>query len=389
MARTIIILAAVLLPALAQAQVKTAPRRLAAVHFSDGQLLTGEVLLTPRVNFSLAAIPAPGKEFGQTRTFNVDLVKEISFHPYTRSEFSPERMAVPFKWGDKDRTQKIITGKPYPIRELACSVKFTNGQELTGVLTTVALYLEISDETSGEPGETHKYLLKSKQSGKQGQTLAELVYITRIRMLDEGTKVAAKLDVELRAGLLGAQDVLSAITRDSLEAVPTKPTARTGHYEVGSTFGENIFLAARRGDRYVVGWPQEGTRPTELFKSVEKNLRELRDYFTDRKLLGIIPNESGTQVLALVSLRRRVPPNAYKGDCAPEFDDKGNPLEFFRVSVWLWKRDPESGKMILARRGSFFRVRVDVKAPTPSVEVTQDLWPIVVEGERATVGKGQ
>jgi hypothetical protein len=379
--------AALLLPATAHAQAGTAPRRLAAVHLSDGEVLTGHVLLTPGVKFSLTALPQPGKEFSQTRTFNVDLVKEMSFYPWTRSAFSPERMAVPFKWGVEDRTKKIITGKPYPIRELACSVKFTNGQELTGVLATVALYVESADEVSDEPGPTRKFLLKSKQSGKPGQTLSDLVYVTRIRMLDEGTRVAAKLDVELLAFKLGPKDVLSAITRESLEAVPTKPAARYGHYEVGSTFGENIFLAARKGDRYVVGWPEEGTRPTKLFRGVEKNTRELRDYFTDRKLLGILPNENKTQVLALVSLRRRVPPNAYKGDCAPEFDEKGNPMEFFRVSVWLWKRDPESGKMILAKRGSFFRVRVDVKAPTPAVEVTQDLWPVVLEGERVTVGK--
>jgi hypothetical protein len=115
----------------------------------------------------------------------------------------------------------------------------------------------------------------------------------------------------------------------------------------------------------------------------------LRDYFTDRKVLGILPNAGGTEVLALVSLRRRVPANAYKGECAPEFDEKGQPMEFFRVSVWLWKRDPKAGHMILAKRGSFFRVRVDVKAPTPTVEVAPDLWPIVLEGDRVTVGKGE
>ena len=379
--------AALLLPAAAGAQGKPAPRRLAAVHLSDGEVVTGQVLLTPGVDFSLTTLPAPGKEFSQKRSFNVDIVKEMSFFPWTRAKLSPERMAVPFKWGVQDRTKKIPTGKPYPIRELACSVKFTSGQELTGVLATAALYVEVVDEASGEPGQTRKFILKSKQSGKPGQAMQELVYVTRVRMLDEGTRVAAKLDVELRTGNLGPDDVLSAITRESLEAVPTKPAGKPGHYEVASTFGENIFLAARRYDRYVVGWPEEGTRPTELFKSVEKNTREVRDYFTERKLLGILPNEAGTRVLALVSLRRRVPPNAYKGDCAGEFDEKGNPMEFFRVSVWLWKRDPDSGKMILAKRGSFFRVRVDVKAPTPAVEVTQDLWPVVLEGERGTVGK--
>jgi hypothetical protein len=383
----VVLAGALLLPAAAAAQDKEAPRRLAAIHLSDGEVLTGQVLLTPGVNFSLAALPKLDKDFVKKRSFNVNQIREMSFWPWTLSPFPPERMKEPFKWDVKDRTKKIVTGKPYPIRELACTVKFTNGQEMTGVLASIALYLEVVDEASGEPGQVRKFLLKQKQSGKSGHSLSDLVYVTRIRMLDEGTKVAAKLDVELLACKLGPKDELSAITRESLEGVPTKRAGKPDHYEVSSTFGENIFLAARKDGKYVVGWPAEGTRPTKLFKDVEKHTKEVRDYFTDRKVLGILPNASGTEVLALVSLRRRVPKNAYKGECAPEFDEKGNPMEFFRVSVWLWKRDPTAGHMILAKRGSFFRVRVDVKAPTPTVEVTPDLWPILLEGDRVTVGK--
>ena len=51
---------------------------MAAIHLSDGQVLEGEVLLTPGINFSLGGIPEPGKSFAQVRTFNVDIVKEMN-----------------------------------------------------------------------------------------------------------------------------------------------------------------------------------------------------------------------------------------------------------------------------------------------------------------------
>jgi hypothetical protein len=369
-------------------QVKKAPRRLAAVHLSDGQVLTGTVLLTPGIDFSLTALPEPGKPFGQVRTFNVDIVKEIAFTPFTlNQELEPERMMQPFKFDEKDRSKRIPTGKPYPVRELACAVSFTSGQDMNGVLASVVLYVQTEDPTGESVGATRKFILKSKQTGESGQVLADLVYVTRIRMLDEGVKIAAKVEVELRSFRPGDGDELSALTRDSLESVPTKPAGKAGLFEVGSTFGENLFLAARRGDRYLVGWPEEGMKPTELFRNVERHVRDLRDYYDERQLLGILPNASGTRVLALVRLRRHVPANAFKGETAGEFDAEGKPMEFFRLSVWLWKRDPESGTMILVKRGSFFRVRVDPKSATPAVTVTQELWPVVLDGDRAVVGK--
>lgn len=371
-------------PAITFAQATKAPRRLAAVHLSDGQVLHGTVLLTPGIDFSLTAIPELGQKFSQTRTFNVDIVKGMSFTPFTLAALEPERMERPFKFDEKDRTKKIPTGEPYPVRELSCSVQLTNGQEFAGVLQSVVLYVQTMD-ADGFAGETKRFILKSKQVGKSGEKMAELLYITRIRMLDEGTNIAARLDIHLRECKLAEKDELAAITREALESVPVTATDKQGWYKVGSTFGENVFLAARKGNKYVVGWPAEGTEATKLFKSVDKHVQEIRDYFDERKLLGIIPNESGSRVLALVALRRHVPKNAALA--GGEFDEQRKPMEFFRLSVWLWKRDPSTDTMILSKRGSFFRVRIEAGSKTPEAEVTQELWPIVQNGQQLTVGR--
>ena len=95
-----------------QAQTTTAPRRQAAVYFSDGVVLQGEVLLTPGINFSLGGITGPEQKHAQTRTFNVDIVREMSFAPFTRSQMEPERMTVPYKWDDKDRPYAFRPASP-------------------------------------------------------------------------------------------------------------------------------------------------------------------------------------------------------------------------------------------------------------------------------------
>lgn len=367
-------------------QTTKAPRRLAAVHLSDGQVLHGTVLLTPGHDFALSALPEPAQKFVQTRTFNVDIIKEMSFTPFTRAALEAERMEVPFKFDDKDRAKKIITGLPYPVRELACAVRFTNGEELRGVLASTVFYVQPID-ADGFAGDTKRFFLKSKQVGKPGETMAELVYITRVRMLDEGTNVAARLRIHLLDCELAPEDELSAITRESLEFVPVKAIGKGDRFEVGSTFGESVFLAARKEGKYIVGWPAEGVEPTKLFNTVLKHVHEVRDYFNERKLLGILPNDSGSRVLALVALRRVVPPNAAK--VAGEFDKQGKPMEFFKLSIWQWKRDTQTDDMILVKRGSFFRVRIEAGSKTPEVAITPQLWPITLEGNQITAGESR
>lgn len=74
-------------------------------------------------------------------------------------------------------------------------------------------------------------------------------------MLDGPRDMAAQVKVELRVGIrLGSQDAVQALTRESLTPVPTKITGENTCV-VTSTFGEDIYLAMRQGDKYLVGWP--------------------------------------------------------------------------------------------------------------------------------------
>lgn len=379
-----VLVAAVLVffPGVALGRGAKAPRRQASVLFSDGTAFEGTILLTPGRDFRLVGIPAEsGTKFGKISTFNVNVVREMIFDPYR--EFYRKHFRF-----ERGTSTKIYEGEPYPIREPKCTVVFNSGERKTGILHSTVIYLEEKDADTGITVRNRKFFLRSKQKGKPGDTLTDLVYVKHIRMLDEGEKIERSLDIEFLSLDPGSVGELKALTRETLTNVPVKAGEEDGKLKVFSTLGEDVFLATRIGDRYVAGWPEEGTKRTELFVAVEKEFTKLVDYYNERELLGIIPLDNGTRVLTLARLRRQAPAHPYRG--MPGFfevDANGEVMEYFRLSVWLWKRDLETGNMVLVDRGSFYRQRLHAEAKTPEMGVCPDLWPIVKTEGKILVGR--
>jgi len=373
-----------LFPGVLLGRGKKAPKRQASVLLSNGKVAEGTLLLTPGRDFRLVGIPSEqGAKFGKVRSFNLNIVKEITFSPYR--EFYRKHFRF-----ERGTARKIYEGDPYPILEPKCTVVFNSGEKRSGILHSTVIYLKEKDPDTGITLKNRKFILKSKQKGKPGQKLSDLVYVTRIRMLDEGDKIAKSLDIELLSLDPKSAGDLKAMTRETLTSVPVKAGQDDGKTKIFATFGENVFLATRIGDRYVAGWPEEGTRRTKLFESVEKEFMKLVDYYNERKLLGILPMEGGRKMLTLARLRRQAPEGAYRG--MPgffEIDANGELMEFFRLSVWLWRRDIETGNMVLVDRGSFYRFRIDAEAKTPEAGVCPDLWPVVKKDGKILVGKAK
>jgi len=372
----------VFFPGVLPGQETKAPKRQASILFSDGKVAEGTILLTPGRDFRLVGIPAEtGTKFGTVRTFNVNIVKDITFSPYR--EFYRKHFRF-----ERGTARKIYEGAPYPIREPKCTVVFNSGEQRTGILHSTVIYLQEKDPDTGITVRNRKFLLRSKQKGRPGEKLSDLVYIKRIRMLDEGEKIERSLDIEFLCLDPKSVGELKALTQETLTGVPIKVGQADGKTKVFSTFGENIFLATRIGDRYVAGWPEEGTKRTKLFEAVEKEFLKLVDYYNERKLLGILSLNNGRRILTLAQLRRQAPDGAYRG--MPgffEIDANGEVMEFFRLSVWLWNRDPQTGNMVLVDRGSFFRQRLHAEAKTPEMGVCPDLWPVVKKDGKIFVGK--
>jgi len=377
-------------PALAQASV-----RKAAVYFSDGKVLTGRIALTSGRKFKLN-IPKGGKlkttdmvtgedvQYGKVRQFGFEPISEIRFYPEREEMRQDWKFIETTKYDEKtavaDYTpaKKAYWGQFYPLRYLASQVIFNSGETIEGHLYSVVVYLETEEKTQ-------KIILRSKQRGEKGASLDDLVYVTRIKMLDEGKDIAANITVKFTDMTFGPNDLVQAVTRDSLTPVPTEPGESPDTFIVKSAFGEDFYLAVKKDGKYMVGWPGRGDE--RLFALAEDHLKRQRDFYNDKKLLGVVKSTDGREVLTLVNLRRRVAPTHF-GKIGGEWDKElGTVVEPWRLSIWRWKYDQANQEMLLSSRGTFFRLIFLTTDPTPEAVISEELWQMRRDNDTVLVGK--
>ncbi len=378
--------------------------RTAAVYFSDGKVLTGKISLTPGRSFKLN-IPKAGKlktkdmvtgedvQYGKVRRFTFEPVREIRFYPEKEEMRRNWKFVETTKYNeetaeaDYSPAAKEYSGKPYPLRYLAATVIFNSDESLQGHLYTVTVYLKTKEKTN-------RLVLRSKQRGGQGTTLDELVYVRRIKLLDEGKNIAAKVNVKFSDMHFGPEDAVQAVTKESLTPIPTKITESNDTCVVESAFGEEFYLAVRKDGKYIVGWPPPATsggRPKEqnkqLFAIAHDHIQRQRDFYNDKKLLGVTTSEDGKEVLTLVSLRRKVAPTHF-GEIGGEWDKElGTVVEPWRLSIWRWKYDKANQELILSSRGTFFRIILLPENPTPEVVISEKLWELQQKDDTVIVGQ--
>jgi hypothetical protein len=393
----------VILPADLSAADKV-PKRHALVYMSDGTEYEGILQLTPGIDLKLIKLPGGGDEKTGTVdlddirakqrvfTFNFDVVKEMTFSPLNEEYLKKFKILNISNRGEK--AEKVRFGLPYPVMKPKCKVLFNSGETVTGVVSTRAVYLKVIDPDTGFVQETKKFVVRSKYSGEPGQSLDDLVHVQRIKMLDEGAAFARNMVVDFRSFKIASADAesgIKAITQDTLSRVVVKNDA-DGTPRVHSNLGENVFLAAQVDGKWVAGWPAEGTVRTDLFKSVETEFLKVQDYYTEKKLLGIISEDRDRKITALVRLRRDIPDPEFALAWAKgvgggfEMDGNGELMEFYRLSIWRFVRDNESGKMTLIDRGTFIRTRIKLEEETPEMGIAPDLWPVVMKDDKLIVG---
>ena len=387
----------------------TVPKRHALVYMSDGTEYEGIIQLTPGIDLKMTKLPGGGdektgtvdlddiKDKQRVFTFNFDVVKEMTFSPLNEEYLQKFKILNVSNKGAK--VEKVRFGRPYPVLKPKCKVLFNSSETATGVVGTRSVFLKIIDPDTGFVQETKKLVIRSKYSGEPGQSLDDLVHVQRIKMLDEGAAFARDMAVDFRSFNVASADAESgirAMTQDTLSRVVVKNDA-DGKPRVHSSLGENVFLAAQVDGKWVAGWPAEGTKRTDLFKSVESELLKVQDYYTEKKLLGIISEDRDRKITALVRLRRDIPDPEFalawaKGTAwGPnsrnfEMDENGELMEFYRLSIWRFVRDNESGRMTLLDRGTFVRTRIKLEEDTPEMGIAPDLWPVVMKDGKLIVG---
>ncbi len=369
--------------------------RTAAVYFSDGKVLTGKISLTPGRSFKLN-IPKGGAlktkdmvtgedvQYGKVRNFTFEPVREIRFYPEREEMRRNWKFIETTKYNEKtgeadySPAAKEYSGLPYPLRYLTATVIFNSDESLEGHLYTATVYLKTKDKT-------HRLVLRSKQRGREGTSLDELVYVSRIKLLDEGKNIAAKVNVKFSDMRFGPDDAVQAVTKESLTPIPTTMTENDSTFVVESAFGEEFYLAARKDGKYIVGWPEE--KNNTLFAIAKDHIERLRDFYNDKKLLGVTLSKDGKEVLTLVSLRRKVAPTHF-GEIGGEWDrELGTVVEPWRLSIWRWKYDRRNQELILSSRGTFFRVILLPENPTPEVVISRKLWELKRKDDTVIVGQ--
>jgi hypothetical protein len=381
-------------------------KRHAIVYLSDGTSYQGTVMLSPGMDFSMARMKDKSddkspkivdvKRHGKRVkifTFNFNLVKDMTFSP--RSEEYLKKFKILNVTNRHAKVEKVRFGLAYPVMKPKCTVVFNSGETALGIVATRVVYLKVLDPETGMRLATKKFVIKSKYSGKPGQSFDDLVHVKRIKMLDKGDEFAQNLEIDFRSFKSDSANKLHgvrALTKGTLSKVLVRKDA-DGKVRVHSTLGENVYLAAEVNGKWVAGWPAEGTKRTELFKSVEAQINKVSDYYNEKKLLGIISKNHGKEIIALVRLRRDIPDpeaalrwaKAVGGGF--EMGADGKLEEFYRMSIWRFVRDNKTEKMALVDRGTFCRIKIDLEDKTPAMGISPDLWPAVIKDGKLIVGR--
>lgn len=329
-----------------------AAARMGIVEFSDGSSVSGLISLTA----------------GRSIKVHVDTrVQELDLAAVREIRFTPEREALERKWRfpDAGQTRKEFVGQPIPVRSLRATL-VVDGATVSGHLYTTALYVEAT-------GRTDKVVLAAKQRGAEGQDLAALVYPARVAFADaadagERASVLAFAGPDAPAGA-----AVAALTIGGLARLPAR--AGTGSaYRLPPALGEDVFVAALRDTRVSVGWPADPA--PALFASVSNALALAKDFFDEKRLLGVYRPAGDDTVYALVLLARRGATTLGEARSQP-----------WQVAVLRWKTDDADGRLMLCGRGYFFRDIASRGAAGPGVVRRPDWWPARRSGDNWTVGR--
>ncbi len=373
--------------------------RTGEIRMTDGTVYKGKILA--RGTFRLVTYPEDelgidteedlaeyGSEdeyrgfWGQEHEFSLDQVKSIRLKPRPNllsREKPAERLERKWDWEElaeyedapgEISDEKVFIGEPFPVRELQAVVTFNSGETLRGELTKDAIYIYPEGSFTAK-----KFILRTKVRGEEGASLEDLMHVESIRFLEEGKQFPESHRIRLNGTRPDQPEDVWAISRQTLTGLDPKPVSQNDHtVEISGVYGEGIFLAIRRNGTYVVGWKDHAGK--QLWETTRRHVKEMRDYYNERTLLGVHRVGESNEVLTLVRYRRHVPETSVREHQPERFDlPADSSMEYWRIGVWRWRHHPNTNEMILVNRGSFFRKQLPERGmETPEVRTTETLW---------------
>jgi hypothetical protein len=309
---------------------RAAIARPGTVTWSDGRTVTGDLTLTPGKQFKLFTGGAPIE-------FPLAEVKEIRFVP------EKKQMAQGFYFPNAGQATQAKTDDIYPVRYLRAQFTMPDGRVLEGHLFTTVLYVQNDDGAQ-------KVVLEAKQTGADGQKLADLPYPTHIQFTSPSAGMS-RLDLG-HAVFPGAKPAV-VISRPDLAPVTLEPGGSPNIWTLPTPDPRKLVFSIEADDGIHVAWPSAEADPLAI-AAVQGGLRTLQDFYDTRTLLGTFAE--GRDVYSLVMMYRKASSVGMAASVTP-----------WSLVVLRWNVDPDTHKATLLNRASFAIGRANNGMAPPSV----------------------
>jgi hypothetical protein len=321
------------------------------VEWSDGRKETGTISLTPGKDLRL---------FTATEQVALQLaqVKDIRFTP------EKEEMAQGFYFPNAGQATQAKTGDIYPVRYLNTEITLADGQVVTGHLFTTVFYIENDDATA------EKIVVMAKQTGTNGEKLADLVYPTAIHFETSASAQASAI-IDLTHARFVPTQVPIVVARPDLALLPLDVTAGKPIWTVPSNSPSALLFSVEAADGIHVAWPAPDVNADPAVQAaVAAAIKNIRDFYDTRTLLGCFAAGDGTDVYSLVMMKRMAATYSFAADKKP-----------WSLVVLRWKYDPDTKKTTLLNRVALANGRADHTSPLPAVFPQPDLLQEVSAGK--------
>lgn len=313
--------------------------RAGVVEWSDGHQQSGDISLTGGKDLRLFTSASPV-------SLSLDQVKEIRFTP------EKEEMWEGFYFPNAGQATQVKTGDVYPIRYLKTKITLGDGETVEGHLFTTVFYIE--DDNGAQ-----KIVVMAKQTGTDGEKMADLIYPTAIRF-DTGTTSSVSAQIDLSsAGFPGAQPPV-IVARPDLAFPSVQQEAGKPVWTVSTDDPAKLLFSVVAADGIHVAWPDAPPDP-DMLAAAQTGLKVMRDFYDSRTMLASTTDPDNGDIYTLVMMKR----------LAKSVDGNGTPTPAgvipWSLVILRWKYDADQKKATLLNRALLKIDREDSKTPAPKI----------------------
>jgi hypothetical protein len=255
------------------------------VQWSNGRKVQGAISVTQGKDLRMFVD-------GELYSVKLDEVKEIRFKAMNEELFKG------FYFATAGQDTKTYTGEVYPIRDIEAQITLLTGKVLEGKLYPMMLYLTADDVKQ-------KVIVVAKQTGANGQSLADLVYPSDI-LFDTGGSAANVTQVDLSQAALVNPLPPVIVIRPDLTQLAMDQTPGKQVWVVPSATPEKVLFGVTASDGIHVSWPLDVAPAPAYNADVEKAVNDgiglMREFYDTRTLLGCYLD--GDDVYSLVMMKR-------------------------------------------------------------------------------------